>query len=65
MLSDDPLLQLVMPSPEVFHLAEERRLFYVALTRAKERVYLIVNKGRPSAFVEELERRDEHKMKFY
>lgn len=29
---DDPVLQLAMPQPDAFPLAEERRLFYVALT---------------------------------
>lgn len=33
---------------------EERRLFYVALTRSKNYVYLFVNKERPSKFVKEL-----------
>ena len=33
---------------------EERRLFYVALTRSKNNVYLFVNKNKPSIFVQEL-----------
>lgn len=33
---------------------EERRLFYVALTRSKNYVYLFVNKEKPSIFVKEL-----------
>lgn len=33
---------------------EERRLFYVALTRTKNSVILLVNKQKPSFFVEEL-----------
>ena len=33
---------------------EERRLFYVALTRAKKKVYIITNKVNPSCFVKEL-----------
>lgn len=33
---------------------EERRLFYVGLTRAKDRLYLISQKGNPSSFIEEL-----------
>ena len=31
---DDPVLEMVMPEPETYDHAEERRLFYVALTRA-------------------------------
>jgi DNA helicase-2/ATP-dependent DNA helicase PcrA len=43
------------PAPPNIHLQEERRLFYVAMTRARERLYLSsVAKNRPSAFVEDL-----------
>lgn len=52
--SDDPLLELVMPEPESFEFAEERRLFYVALTRAKRHVALLCNPTFPSAFAAEL-----------
>jgi DNA helicase-4 len=34
--------------------AEERRLFYVALTRTKNRVYIVTPQQRPSEFVREL-----------
>ena len=50
----DMLLEFVLPTKEKFHLAEERRLFYVAITRAKERVYLIYNPLLVSSFVAEL-----------
>ena len=53
-ITDDPLLDLVLAAPEEHPNAEERRLFYVALTRAKRRTYLL-EEGEPhSAFVEEL-----------
>jgi len=39
---------------EDFPEAEERRLLYVALTRARHRVWLLYNKQQPSAFVDEL-----------
>jgi DNA helicase II / ATP-dependent DNA helicase PcrA len=43
------------PTPSNIHLQEERRLFYVAMTRARERLYISsVAKNRPSSFVEEL-----------
>jgi DNA helicase-2/ATP-dependent DNA helicase PcrA len=43
------------PAPPNIHLQEERRLFYVAMTRARERLYISsVAKNRPSIFVEEL-----------
>lgn len=51
---DDPLLDLVLPKPESFAHAEERRLFYVALTRARQSVTILTNSEKPSAFVTEL-----------
>jgi DNA helicase-4 len=51
---DDPLLDLVLARAEPFQHAEERRLFYVALTRARHGAYLVATGGRPSAFVTEL-----------
>ena len=53
-ISDDPLFELVMPRPETFEHAEERRLFYVAMTRAKRRLYLLAHSSAPSSFVSEL-----------
>jgi DNA helicase-4 len=52
---DEPILRLVQPDAEDFPFAEERRLFYVALTRAKQSVTLLADPDRPSAFVRELE----------
>ena len=57
-IADDPILDLVLPANERFEHAEERRLFYVALTRAKEHVYLVADAERPSVFVEELRTRE-------
>ncbi|WP_141013061.1 UvrD-helicase domain-containing protein [Nocardioides sambongensis] len=51
---DDPLLRLALPEGDEFPHAEERRLFYVALTRARETVLLIARNGRESEFVTEL-----------
>ncbi|MGC4042252.1 MAG: UvrD-helicase domain-containing protein [Armatimonas sp.] len=50
----DPALQMVLPDSEKFPFAEERRLFYVALTRAKKRVYLIPEAASPSVFICEI-----------
>lgn len=41
---------------EKYPYAEERRLFYVALTRTKNRVYILVDKDNPSCFIEEIKR---------
>lgn len=53
-ISDDRLLEMVLPKKEHLKYAEERRLFYVALTRTKNTVYLITPKRNPSIFVREL-----------
>ena len=53
-IADDPVLDLAMPAPESFPRAEERRLFYVALTRARRAVLLITDPRRMSPFVIEL-----------
>lgn len=55
---DDSLLNLVLPPEEGSEHAEERRLFYVALTRAKHAVFLIADREQPSDFVLELERKE-------
>lgn len=53
---DDPVLQLAMPSGDDYPHAEERRLFYVAITRARATVTLITVARKESAFVTELMR---------
>lgn len=53
-IEDDPLLQLPRPHPHPFPDAEDRRLLYVAITRAKARVYLLAELGPPSSFIAEL-----------
>ena len=45
------------------HIEEERRLFYVAFTRAIEKVYIITFKGRESIFVKELLKEYKYKIK--
>nr|WP_243750657.1 UvrD-helicase domain-containing protein [Thiomicrorhabdus marina] len=52
--SDDPILHLVIPQPEAFSHAEERRLLYVALTRAKRGVFVLSNAVDRSEFVTQL-----------
>jgi len=50
----DPFEEAFLPPREPYPSAEERRLFYVALTRARHRVYLVYDRYRCSTFVDEL-----------
>lgn len=54
LIADDPLIRMVLPKTEDFPHAEERRLFYVALTRAKRAIFLMNRKDSVSKFVIEL-----------
>lgn len=50
----DKLVESLLPMAEDFPFAEERRLFYVALTRARRQVYLLYSEAIMSVFIEEL-----------
>lgn len=52
--ADDPILSLAMPDGDNFPLGEERRLFYVALTRARRTVAMFTARGQVSSFLREL-----------
>jgi DNA helicase-4 len=54
------LIDALLAKQEAYEYAEERRLFYVALTRAKDRAYIIADMTDASRFVKELV--DEHKI---
>ena len=47
-------MRLVKKMMITWSLQSERRLFYVALTRTKNRVYLIAPNSKPSSFLIEL-----------
>jgi len=51
---DDPLLTMVSPEAEPFEHAEERRVMYVAMTRARKTLTIMGSAAKPSVFVEEL-----------
>lgn len=53
-LQSDDVLELVSEKNEVFKNSQERRLFYIAITRAKKKVVLLCIKDCVSEFVEEL-----------
>jgi len=51
---EDPVLEALLPLVDGFKHSEERRLLYVAITRAKKKVYLIADPTAPSEFISEL-----------
>lgn len=53
LVSDDPVLQYVLTESDCFPYGEERRLFYVAITRAKLRTWVLYDVRYPSVFVDE------------
>ena len=53
--ADDPVLALAMPDGDPYPLGEERRLLYVALTRARRGVVMFTARGQCSSFLRELE----------
>ncbi|HOJ10085.1 MAG TPA: UvrD-helicase domain-containing protein [Clostridiales bacterium] len=53
-IEDDPVMKLVTVEDRSMSFAEERRLFYVALTRTKNRIYIVTPESKPSRFVQEL-----------
>lgn len=57
-IQDDPALQLAMPAPDPFPFAEERRLFYVAMTRARRQVRFYTTLAQPSRFLVELAKKE-------
>ena len=58
-LEDDEVLKLFFRNKERYLYAEERRLFYVALTRTKNNVYLMTRKNYESLFVLEIKNKCE------
>lgn len=55
-IQDSPILNLLLDNCEQFPYAEERRLYYVSLTRAKKNAYIVTVKGKESEFAMELKR---------
>ena len=53
-IEDDPILNLAMSELESFEHAEERRLLYVALTRARTQAFLVAKQNKDSLFAVEL-----------
>jgi DNA helicase-4 len=53
LVSDDPVLNYVLTESDRFPYGEERRLFYVAITRAKIKTVVLYDRRFPSVFVNE------------
>lgn len=56
-IEDLPIIKIIKPKiVEPIDYPEERRLFYVALTRTKNKIYILVPKSKASAFAYEIEK---------
>ena len=62
-IEDNEYLKYVKSKEDNFEFSEERRLFYVALTRCKNNNILLVKKDNPSIFVKELLKRNKKNIK--
>lgn len=54
MIADDPLLELLLAEHEQIPFAEERRVFYVAITRARRSAFILVPETGASVFMDDL-----------
>ncbi|MBE6153554.1 MAG: hypothetical protein E7166_04955 [Firmicutes bacterium] len=62
---DSKVLRFVSYISDKYPYSEERRLFYVALTRTKNYVFLLVPKYNESIFVKEIRKNYKNKIKIY
>lgn len=51
---EDRIFQIIKKANHDLLLEEERRLFYVAITRAKDKLFLITEKGNEYSFLKEI-----------
>ena len=52
-ISDNPILKYVLSEPDAYAFSEERRIFYVGITRAKNHTWVLYDINNPSPFVKE------------
>ena len=52
-ISDSPVLKYVLSEPDTYAFSEERRIFYVGITRAKKHTWVLYDMNNPSPFVKE------------
>lgn len=55
-ISDSPVLKYVLSEPDAYAFSEERRVFYVGITRAKKHTWVLYDMNNPSPFVKEFVR---------
>ena len=55
LVENDPIMSLIVPTEHDFENAEERRVMYVAMTRAKEVLVINADTSNPSSFLNELQ----------
>ena len=56
-IKNNRLISLINNTNENILYPEERRLFYVALTRCRRRIYILVSRNNPSIFIQEIKNR--------
>ncbi len=54
-MADDSIITSLLSEPEEYEHAEERRLFYVAMTRARNKIFILSSDSKPSPFIRELD----------
>lgn len=52
-IADSPVLKYVLTEPDAYAFSEERRVFYVAITRAKKHTWVLYDQDNPSTFIKE------------
>lgn len=55
LITDDAILKYLLSSEENYDNAEERRLFYVAITRARKHMYVMYDQKSPSPFINDFQ----------
>ena len=52
-IADPPILKYVLSEPDAYAFSEERRIFYVGITRAKKHTWVLYDVNNPSPFIKE------------
>lgn len=52
-IADSPVLKYVLSEPDAYAFSEERRVFYVGITRARKHTWVLYDKNNPSPFIKE------------